>query len=501
MRKVTELDFTAAKTYFLKEESYFNFDLPKYFVFGELLNNISQQLNGSNLENFYLNINSADGRLLRPYPSELDDVNYKLLNNKDGKYSWRPFQLIHPAIYVALVHKITEQANWDIIVTRFQAFTQNPRIKCHSIPIDSQTPLSDKATSIINWWESIEQQSLELSLEYQYVLHTDIIDCYGSIYTHSVPWAIHTKNFAKANRGLLHIGNLIDKYLRDMAYGQTNGIPQGSALMDFIAEMILGYADIELSTKIAATNIQDYFILRYRDDYRIFTNNPQDAEYIAKCLTEVLIDLGMRLNAQKTLVSNNIVRDSLKPDKLYWISSKNGYKSLQGHLLLIHQLSEKFPNSGSLVKALDKFLSRIKDLTEINENIIVMIGVLVDIGYKNPRTYPIICAILSKFLSLIDNAPLRLEILNKIKSRFAKIPNTGHLKIWLQRITLKIDRTIQYGEGLCNKINDNNVQIWDSSWLNTAINTTISSTAIISEEIIHEINSVINKTEISVFDY
>jgi hypothetical protein len=29
--------------------------------------------------------------------------------------------------------------------------------------------------------------------------------------------------------------------MQGMNYGQTNGIPQGSVLMDFIAEMVLGF--------------------------------------------------------------------------------------------------------------------------------------------------------------------------------------------------------------------------------------------------------------------
>ncbi len=38
---------------------------------------------------------------------DFNNVNYKLITNKDGKYSWRPFQLIHPALYVNLVNNIT----------------------------------------------------------------------------------------------------------------------------------------------------------------------------------------------------------------------------------------------------------------------------------------------------------------------------------------------------------------------------------------------------------
>jgi len=207
-----------------------------------------------------------------------------------------------------------------------------------------------------------------LALEYEYVLYTDISDCYGSIYTHSVVWALHTKEVAKSKRKNNDlIGNVIDKHLQAMSFGQTNGIPQGSVLMDFIAEMVLGYADLELSERLKALSINDYKIIRYRDDYRIFTNNPQKAELIIKHITEILIDLNMRLNSKKTFISNNVVKSSIKPDKLYWNITKRRTNYLQNHLLIIHELAEKFPNSGSLSKALTKFFNRIYKYEKIEK--------------------------------------------------------------------------------------------------------------------------------------
>ena len=41
-----------------------------------------------------------------------------------------------------------------------------------------------------------------------------------------------------------------------MTYGQTNGIPQGSSLMDFIAEIILGYADTQLVKKLKGRKLR-----------------------------------------------------------------------------------------------------------------------------------------------------------------------------------------------------------------------------------------------------
>lgn len=499
MKRILELNHTEARQYLLKAESYFNFDLPQYFVFQNVIQQVSAQLNGHRLSDFYNSFTNPAGQQKATYPCDFENVNYIFLNNKDGKFAWRPFQLIHPALYVSLVHNLTEELNWNLIIARFGQFAANPKIKCYSIPLQSDGTQSDKATTVTQWWQTIEQQSIELALEYEYVLHTDITDCYGSIYTHSVPWAIHTKPVAKANRDPNgNLGNIIDKHLRDMAFGQTNGIPQGSVLMDFIAEMVLGYADTELSIRIQQANIQDYHIIRYRDDYRIFSNNPQDAELITKILTEILIELGMRLNAQKTLVSNNVIRDSIKPDKIYWIAEKNGSKSIQEHLLLIHNLSDKFPNSGSLSKALGKFYNRIKGLTELN-NIQVLVSILVDIMYKNPRTYPISSAILSKLLSLLNDPTKRDKILQLIMTKFAKIPNTGHIKIWLQRLTIKIDRQRIYEEDLCKKVNDPTIQIWNSDWLNNTLKTLIATTPVIDEQIIQDIDVVINQTEVQLF--
>ena len=154
-----------------------------------------------------------------------------------------------------------------------------------------------------------------------------------------------------------------------MTYGQTNGIPQGSVLMDFIAEMILGFADLQLAERIQNSNIIDYKILRYRDDYRIFTNNPQDTDLIVKFLTEVLIDLGMKLNSSKTIASSNVVRDSLKPDKLYWMNHKQSAKGLQEQLFIINSLSEKYPNAGVLTKSLVKFFDQIIKKEETREHL------------------------------------------------------------------------------------------------------------------------------------
>lgn len=459
MKNILSLSAKEAKEFFLKEESYFNGDLPSYYKFDCLLREISNELKDRRLSDYY-NPN------LKPHDCE--DVNYTLITNKDGRYAWRPLQLIHPAFYVYLVCVITDKNNWKYIKERLRYLMEkSDRIKCESLPVISSVFKKDKASQIIHWLEEVERKSIVHSLKYDYLFHTDIVDCYGAIYTHSIPWALHDKEIAKQRRNDKNlVGNIIDRQLQEMSNGQTNGIPQGSVLMDFIAEMVLCYVDSLLTAKIKkCKNIsrKDYKIIRYRDDYRIFSNNPQIAEQIIKELTDILNDLGMKINSAKTHGINDVVHSSIKPDKLFWIVNEHQYENLQNELYSISVFAKEYPNSGTVSRLLQTYYDKISKLSkkDIKTNIKVLISIATDIAYKNPRTYPIISAILSKLTDFLPKRGKEL-IIKKIIAKFKKLPNTGIMQIWLQRITIKTNSDFDYSEKLCNKVVNNDIIIWNS---------------------------------------
>ena len=292
MKKVLDMTEKEAKNYFMKNSSYFSMSLPEYLDFTNLLVDVDKKINNLPL-----------AKLWHDKPEKYDDINYKFHQNKDGKFAWRMFQLIHPAIYVDLVNLITETENWKLIINRFKEFKSNEKIVCCSDIVESSSKTKDQGASIVNWWNNVEQKSIELSLKYNWIGITDITDCYGSIYTHSIAWALHGISTAKINRKETLIGNTIDKKIRNMTYGQTNGIPQGSSLMDFIAEIILGYGDLLLTEILEKEKIEDYTILRYRDDYRIFTKDESTLNKILKLLSENLSTLNFKMNTQKTTIS------------------------------------------------------------------------------------------------------------------------------------------------------------------------------------------------------
>jgi hypothetical protein len=488
-KSILELSAAKAQAFLLKPESYCSLDLPPYIRFDKLVDAVHNVLNGKNLSD------------LSSKPRDHDDVNYTILHNKDGRYAWRPFQLIHPALYVSLVHRLTEDANWKLVVARFKTFSANEKIQCLSYPVVSFSKEKDKAEQVSHWWHTVEQRSIELSLDFEYLLETDITDCYGAICTHSIAWALHSKVEAKQKRTDKRLlGNIVDAHIQDMRHGQTNGIPQGSALMDFIAEMVLWLADLELSATISDANINDYRILRYRDDYRVFVNNNQDGERIVKFLTEIMIGLGLKLNPAKTKASSDIVRSSIKGDKLAWISRKHTEKNLQNQLLIIHDHAVQFPNAGSLMVALNDFHKRISLRKKLVEQPMPLIAIVVDIAYRNPRTYAVCAAILSKLMSFLKSTDEKVAIAEKIKTRFAKIPNTGHMQIWIQRVILPISKTLAYEEPICKLVSGEAVALWNMEWIsNNELKNEIDVMKVIDREVLAASDPVIPVEEVELF--
>ena len=494
-RSVLDMNCSEARAFFLKPESYCNMDLPPYLSFSKLLRSVEKVIKE----------NDCDWKKSQDY----EDVNYSLFTNKDGAHAWRPLQLIHPALYVSLVNSITTNENWVFIQDRFKRF-QVDKIRCLSIPISSTKSQKNRAAQILQWWETIEQASIALALEYRYVLHADLTDCYGAIYTHSIPWALHGRKESKLrnNRNNMRlIGNVLDKRIQSMRYGQTNGIPQGSVLMDLIAEIVLGDADRMLAEHISESKIEDFQILRYRDDYRIFVNNPRDGDQILKCLTEIMVGINHKLNTAKTSRSQSVISNSLKKDKIAWMRNRQSDDNLQKHLLLIHIHSVEHPNGGSLLKPLSLFYDQIKKLKKIDSPI-QLISIAVDIAYASPRTFPICAAIISKILTIIKGTD-RAAIVKQIHRKLLELPNMGHMEIWLQRICIPYTYEIDFKERICRLVNESaqslwndELKLWNNDWISSEdLKGALDSKQIIVNSKLKTLDKVIQKSEFSVFPY
>ncbi|HAE85320.1 MAG TPA: hypothetical protein DCG78_02270 [Anaerolineaceae bacterium] len=494
MKTIIDLSNEEAKVYFLKGSSYFNNDLPNYVSFEPILTNVLKILDGNDIKIFQ-----------KRNPSDFSDVNYSLITNKDGKFAWRPIELIHPVIYVSLVNLICEPTNWAIILQRLSEFESGP-IDCCSLPTVSTDQQKDVEETIKNWWQEIEQKSLKLSLEYSHILQTDVVDCYGSLYTHSIPWAIHGRDESKkkrADKSLL--GNKIDSLIQAGRYGQTNGISQGSTLMDFIAELVLGFVDSQISQELKDKKIEDFHILRYRDDYRIFGNSDETVEAILQVVSEKLRMVGMKLGTSKTQLSRNIVGGSIKPDKLAAIAlsdlGEENAQTLQKQLLRLHSFGLQYPNSGALRRLLSIYYKNLSDNKGKPKDLEVLLAIATDIGFVSPSTFPGIAGILSYLLSLAPPGQ-KNNLWDKVLKKMKHIPYNGFLEIWLQRIVVpkEINISFESAEAICRIVNGQSINLWENGWISNNDLKKALDTSNIVVKIASEVEEVVQYDEIALFN-
>lgn len=519
--RVIDLNNKEARAFFMKSESYVSLTLPEYFSFNEVLKEAEDLLRKKKNPKSYKDISDVENKAPgKKKEVDCENVNYIIISNKDGKYDWRPISIVHPVVYVDLVNTITDAENWEKLQQVFSSFEANKKIECTSIPIindrNSQTNDGNNQTNdrnnqtkvdIQNWWKKIEQKSIKLALEYSYCVQTDITRCYDSIYTHSIAWAIEGKTTAKNNKhNSSLLGNKLDTKIRNAQNGQTNGIPQGGALFDFIAEMVLGYVDSILAKKINEYDIQDYYIIHYRDDYRIFSNSKEQINIITKLLSDSLSELNMHLNQKKTIFTSDLITSSRKADKTYWNHRKNSIYSkncaangfstifdyvnyhmkLQEHLIEIYELSKKYPNSGSITKALADYIDRLHMLKKLPCDYEQLISITANIIIENPKVISVGVTVISEIFKLMKNDQLKsksaneilkyntsvVEFVQKILKKLESIPNTDYLEIWLQRISIVVNKNVTYKTLLCKKVDNINKigftqkdKIWNSEWI------------------------------------
>ena len=525
-KNILSLNHTEAMDFFLKSEQYHGFELPEYFVFDDLLQNVKNAVGKTPYEECL-----QEGMS----PELLSDVNLDILLNKDGRYAVRPIILANPFLYYFLVREICNEQSWTVIKLLFEKFNV-PHITSCALPvIPKEKEPFHKSTTILNWWSTMEQRSIELSLEYRYMFVTDITNCYGSVNPQAFDWAFSFKDTEYEQKAKNPIAKNIQKFLRAFQQGRNIGIPQGSAIFDFIGEIILGYSDLLLHEAIRKEGITtSYEIIRYRDDYRIFCNDKDVLEKISYILQHILESFNFRMNSKKTKISESIVTDSIKADKLAYIYNtpifnKKGvdFDSFEKHLLYILMFARQYPDSGSIKTMLSDIDKRIEEWLKpqtrevstinledtnnaiekrsetyqrklIGGSVRAMSAVCVQIALENVGCSHYALRVLSRMVDSLEEEQEKRDIIDKVYTKLCNQPNSDYNQLWLQNITYQNDKkkgVSPYHIRLCKVVMGENVELWNNSWLKKDLTKNYKQTSVVCNEVLKKVTLIITFRE------
>lgn len=527
-KKVIELSADEALDYLMQNDQYVTTEMPEYLDFDPVLTFAREHIADTTIDKCLNDVK----------PEDMTDANYDIMLNKDGKYAVRVLSLSNPFLYYLLAREICTPEHWAAIHDDFKVFGSAPHIQAVGIPvIPADKENFHKATTILNWWNRFEQMAVKLSLDYRYMFATDITNCYGTIELQTVEKALSRKGTASE----VDVKTDIVRILTMLRQGRNIGLPQGSALYDIIAEIVLGYADMLLREALERDGITEgYEILRYRDDYKVFADNKDLLERISYKLQHVLEGLNLRLNSAKTRISDSIITDSIKPDKLAYIYNTPIYNNkkccdfdgIQKQLLFILQFGRQYPDCGrirvllsDLSKWIEEYIENVaknqkskakpkveaKPVEEdaedkktqkrpgtIKEDIMAMSAIAAQIAAENLNSAHYALKVISQMLSTIsdeqvangEQAP-KDEIVTKVLNRLGSMQNSDYLKIWLQNLAVKADYKGDYsfadgkGNGLCHLVCGADANLWNNSFLEPEYLEGFSAAAVVDASVLH----------------
>ncbi len=223
--------------------------------------------------------------------------------------------------YLLMVH-YCQRSNWSLRAPKkagSRTFVENSNQNIHQlklaaagVDLDSEHFLCRHPTSFFaytgyrrlhKFFESEEFLSLERRYPVLWML--DISNCFGSIYTHSVSWAMKSKGIVKQHieASANTFGGEIDREMRDANWAETNGILVGPELSRIFAEIIL--QDVDTRAAKFMEKRRDHLsgrfaVRRYVDDYFIFAANEVVAAEVAEVVAAELETYHLSVNSKKT---------------------------------------------------------------------------------------------------------------------------------------------------------------------------------------------------------
>jgi hypothetical protein len=195
-----------------------------------------------------------------------------------------------------------------------------------------------------------------------FIVKADISNCFPSIYTHSIAWALVGKVYSKTHRSNSEWFNQIDLMTRNLKDAETHGILIGSHSSNLISEIILVAVDHEMHHK-------GYEYIRNIDDYTYFAKTHENAETFLVELAAQLKKFGLSLNHKKTEISKLPLASTE-----HWIRKLNTYtfvdesrplklNEIRAYLDIALDLMQRNKDNAAILNYVIKVLSA-KELTE-----------------------------------------------------------------------------------------------------------------------------------------
>ena len=213
---------------------------------------------------------------------------YKITRNNNSP---RYLSIPHPLGFVKNCQEI--QKSWEKIeeqIVSVRDYDKKSMVKL------KEGNANHRLFSMDSYDQNRNKEEIQVRKQFgkKYLVHADIANCYPSVYTHAIGWALVGKKTAKKNQTNKKVWyNRLDATYRNMQDGETKGLPIGPDSSAIAAELILAQIDKKL---------YKYDYLRFIDDYKCFCTSKEEADNFIRDLGREAEEFRLFLNTKKTKI-------------------------------------------------------------------------------------------------------------------------------------------------------------------------------------------------------
>lgn len=234
----------------------------------------------------------------------------------------RKLDILCPQAMLRQAHLIS--SSYEELRLQLSDFPEN----C-SRPVFDETKNPKRAVRPYAIGKTYTERKLALRTRFPLTLKLDIKNYYRSIYTHSIPWAIHGKEYAKSNTRRDNLGKHLDEAIRFGQDGQTIGIPTGPDTSFIISEILLCRIVNDL---LAGNSLSRDQFVRYYDDFECGCESEEQAHKILAAFEHILRSFELEINPDKVAILSGLCE--IESPWLYQLRDLQGKKELRAETLL-----------------------------------------------------------------------------------------------------------------------------------------------------------------------
>lgn len=272
----------------------------------------------------------------------------------------RPLGIPNPFNYQKLCKCLSD--NWEKLKQHFLIQTKSQDYKISRIHIRK---IKDKQCMFemnYNNWKADGSPEPDLLIGQKYLVKADISNCFPSIYSHALSWALVGKDAAKQERNPSIWYNILDFRTRNIKYGETHGLLIGPHASNLLSEIILTKIDKALYDK-------GWRYIRNIDDYTCYVPTYEMAQKFLIDLSDELRMFDLTLNHKKTeigplpTVSTEQWVRRINTFSMLDEGNKVNYKKARAYLDLAIELMYKNKDNSAILNYAIKVLAK-KSLTD-----------------------------------------------------------------------------------------------------------------------------------------